>query len=593
MSSQPALTLSRTPFIYLTAALTTGIITERALLIPRWTVILSLAALVLCAAAAIRCLHKHQIERSSLLLLSSVAASGLLLSAGEGITDPSRLKALFEKGLIGEGDRIELSGTLSSPPEEAPGAVFISFDTERVVILGNEQPCRGSIRLTLQIRDPESARHIQDLSLNAGSKATVTTTIEPARRYLNPGSPDFNDYLHQQGFDLRGVLSSVSDLELKHTPATWSALPWLYGLKLQLLRAIDSRFEEPLSGTLKAMLAGNRYFLDEEVSERLRAAATYHTLVISGFHLGVIAWLLLATTSWMRHKRILRLAIILAVIWSYALMTGLAPPVSRAAVMITAALGAPALFRRISGVNSLFLAAFVMLALNPGLVADPSFQLSFLAVAATVAIVLPVVEKLRTVGEWRPSSAYPAPPNCSTAIRLLAELLFWDQRSFENEYRKTPVRFRLDKWRLARTLSRLRIQWVLRHLVVLLLASTAIQIITLPPMLLYFNRVSLIGILLNVGAGLLSAILMITALVVLSISWLSAAVTTPLVMMVTITHDLLVNSSLPSTLCSGYHFEPRITRDVGGLSICCSLFLMSRFVLSSTNGTHSQDDLKN
>src|SRR6185295_3702747 len=141
--------------------------------------------------------------------------------------------------------------------------------------------------------------------------------------------------------------------------------------------------------------------------------------------------------------------------WSYAVMVGLAPPVTRATLMISIGLVGPMLFRRAASINTVALAAFAMLALNPALIADAGFQLSFVAVAGIVALALPATDKLRRIGEWRPSMRTPHPPFCSRATRMLAETLFWDERGFQEEMRKAPVSYRLKKARAARVLGRL------------------------------------------------------------------------------------------------------------------------------------------
>src|SRR5262249_60657502 len=64
---------------------------------------------------------------------------------------------------------------------------------------------------------------------------------------------------------------------------------WILRARAALLSEIDRRFEPPVSGTLKAMLVGNRYFVDGRIEERLRESATFHVIVIAGLHAGFIA----------------------------------------------------------------------------------------------------------------------------------------------------------------------------------------------------------------------------------------------------------------------------------------------------------------
>ena len=241
-----------------------------------------------------------------------------------------------------------------------------------------------------------------------------------------------------------------------------------------MLDVIGARFSPSVSGTLRAMLLDNRYFLDPRAAEQLRTAGTFHVISISGMHVGIIAWLLLGGASKVSRRSRTWIVVVMVVVWAYALMVGLAPPVTRASVMISIGLIGPMLFRRAASMNTVSLAAFVMLAFRPSLVEDPAFQLSFLAVAGIFGLAMPIINKLRAIGEWRPSPHSPRPPSCHRITRAIAETLFWDSRSFHQEMRNSPVSFMLDKSRAPALLTALRLQRMLRIIVTLALTSVAI-----------------------------------------------------------------------------------------------------------------------
>jgi competence protein ComEC len=171
--------------------------------------------------------------------------------------------------------------------------------------------------------------------------------------------------------------------------------------------------------------------------------------------------------------------------------------------------------------------------------------LSFVAATGIVALALPFADKLRQIGQWRPTSHTPHPPSCSPAVRYLAETLFWDERAFNNEMRRAAVRYRLKKAGAARVIGRLRIQSILRGAVLLMITSGAIQLATLPLMALYFNRVAPVGVLLNVVAGLLTGVLMLTAIGAITAGLLSTWFASQLVLVVNAAHYVLVNAIVP------------------------------------------------
>jgi competence protein ComEC len=541
--SLPTFSPARQPFLYLTAALLAGILADQLLEPVR---MIHCAFAVISVTAAIKFVAGKKDIAATVAILISVAASGALVSRAErtGKTS-SRLVSLYESKIMSADDPVEVVGVLCAPPEPAPMAYYLDVDAENIRVRNENVPATGRARLMISLSDDEVRTEFDELALDCGSRVRVLVRLERARSYANPGSPDFNDFLERHGYDLKGVIKSPLLIENIGEAPHISVLAFLYHLRLRLMSAIDSRFTPYVAGTLKAMLTGNRYFLNGETVERLREGSTFHTVVIAGLHIGIIAWALLGGRAVLRRRRAARVIVCLLVLWAYALMVGLAPPVTRATTMITVGLIGPVLFRRAASINTVALSAFLMLALKPALVADPGFQLSFAAVGGIVALALPMARKLEEIGLWRPNSHTPHPPSCSRAVRYFAETLFWDERAFNDDMKRAPIRYRLKKAPAARVLGRLRLQAVLRGAVLLMITSAAIQLSTLPLMALYFNRVAPIGVLLNVVAGLLTGVLMLTAVAAMVVGVLGGAAAGLLVHVVNGAHSLLVNAIVP------------------------------------------------
>jgi len=567
---------ARQPFLYLMAALLAGILVDRWIEPPRLIVT---ALAVISVATSIKLVLGKKEAAATVALLISFAAAGALLSLAERTSKTtSRLESLYESKVIGSDDPVELTGTLAAPPEPAPGTYYLEADAESLRVGDEVVPATGRARLMISPSDDEARTEFDDLALDYGARVRVLVRLERARSYANPGSPDFNDFLERHGYDLKGVIKSP--LLIEHAGderASW-ALAFLSNLRLRLMNALDSRFSPRVSGTLKAMLTGNRYFLDPETVERLRASSTFHTLVIAGLHIGIIAWALLGGRSALKRRKTLRVIVCLVVLWAYAVMVGLAPPVTRATTMITVGLIGPLLFRRSASINTVALAAFMMLALKPALVADPGFQLSFVAVAGIVMLALPLAAKLEAIGAWRPNSHTPHPPSCSPALQYFGEMLFWDERAFNEEMRRAPIRYALKKARAAGVLGQLRVQSVARGAVLLVITSAVIQLSTLPLMALYFNRVAPVGVLLNVVAGLLTGVLMLSALGAITVGWLSAGAANLLESVANLAHYLLVNAIAPFVDIPFATF--RVAHYQGWNSIIYALYLVPLAMLA-------------
>ena len=470
---------------------------------------------------------------------------GTLISRADSRRPAGSLKAAYEAGRINPENPVEIEGELDRSPEPAPDAYYLDLNTEALRGDSGVESVTGRVRLMVPLSTPDAKSQFERLDLDFGARLRVRVRLEQPRVYHNPGSPDFNAILESQGYQLKGVVRSPLSIEKLGQASVNPVLSSLFRWRQQLMRAIDLHFKAPVAGTLKAMLMDNRYFLDSETVDRLREGGTFHIISISGMHVGIIALALLGGMSSERRRRRWWLLIVLAVLWAYAVMVGLAPPVTRATLMISVALIGPLLFRRAASINTVALAAFFMLAVKPALVADPGFQLSFVAVGGGLVLALPFIEKLRSIGTWRPGPKTPHPPLCRPPLRWLAETLFWNERSFRAEMQNSPVRYRLVKSRTAVLLGRLRLQSLVRTIAYLIVASIAVQLATLPLTVVYFNRVTPAGIALNIFAGLLTAVLMGAGVLAITAGTLSSWISALAQAIGLAAHRLLVDSILP------------------------------------------------
>lgn len=144
-------------------------------------------------------------------------------------------------------------------------------------------------------------------------------------------------------------------------------------------------------GIVVAMVLGDRSLLEAADVEAFRRTGTAHLLAVSGLNVTLVSLLVLwiARAALVRTRlavrfRVASAAALVAIssCWGYALLTGLDPPVFRAAVMTTAVLAAQAIGRPPRGGRAIGLAAAILLFLDPTLATSPGFQLSFVAVLA-------------------------------------------------------------------------------------------------------------------------------------------------------------------------------------------------------------------
>ena len=196
---------------------------------------------------------------------------------------------------------------------------------------------------------------------------------------LSFGGFDYGAYLANQGIRSTMAFPQVRVLE---EGGGNPVLREVYGLRRKLSGGIDEALPEPQASLGRALLLGLRGRLPADVRDEFRSTGTSHLLAISGLHVGIVLALSAAAGAWlMGRRRQVYLLLPLVAIWLYTLLSGLAPSVERAAVMGSIYLLAMALGRPRSILPALALAGGVMAGVDPQVLKQVSFQLSFTAMA--------------------------------------------------------------------------------------------------------------------------------------------------------------------------------------------------------------------
>jgi len=139
------------------------------------------------------------------------------------------------------------------------------------------------------------------------------------------------------------------------------------------------------------------------------ATGLVHILSVSGTHIALVAGVAMWLGGWLGLRRITVAGLAAACIVFYALFAGLSPPVVRSVLMGLIALAAVGLGREKDAPQALAVTALGMLAYQPGLLYDISFQLSFGATAGLVLLYPKTVRRLTFL-----------PPSIAKAVAVTA-----------------------------------------------------------------------------------------------------------------------------------------------------------------------------
>jgi competence protein ComEC len=481
------------------------------------------------------------------ILLAFISAGALCALIEKRNVASHRVERLMEDGVIASGAPVEVEGLLTSAPEPAPESFYLTLRVEKIRFKETEREASGTVRLVAAVPSVSVRTEYEALELRYGARLRVMTTLDRTERFRNPGVSSLTEYLEQRSLDATGAIKSPLLIERLDDERVWLPLYRLYEWRQRLQAEIETRFSAETAGILNAALLGNRYGLSRGAAARFRAGGTFHVLVISGLHISFIGGMIIWLLRWWTKRRGWQFLLSTLFLWAYTLAVGAESAVVRAALMFTVVTLAPVLKRRANSLNALGGAALLLLVWRPSELFDPSFQLTILSVLMIVAVAWPLLQRLKEVGTWRPTLATPYPPLCPTWWRNTGEALFWDEKQWLREMTRAAYQYRVFKTAWARRLVRFRVQRVLRYAVSALVVSGSVQLGLLPFLILYFHRLSLASLLLNIVVGALMAALSIMALVALLLSQLSAQLGAPLIQLAEWTGWLMIHSVDPFT----------------------------------------------
>ena len=192
-----------------------------------------------------------------------------------------------------------------------------------------------------------------------------------------------------------GIYSICQRSEIKIIRAEQgnSFLASLYKIKRGFVRAVQHSLPEPTASFLAGLLIGAKKSIPAELMDDFNRTGTTHIVALSGFNITIIGVLIsnICRRLWLSRRQ--SFLVSLLAIAFFVLITGAASSVVRAGIMGTIVLLAQQSGRLSRVANTLALAALIMVAINPYILAyDAGFQLSFLATIGLVYL-SPVVGK--------------------------------------------------------------------------------------------------------------------------------------------------------------------------------------------------------
>lgn len=351
-------------------------------------------------------LHVHGCSsgRMSAVLFATIALFlFLLLGFGTGmLTRPA------DPGLP-VGEKVLIGGLVLEDPCRRQSGWTLEMRINQVTTMA--ESCGADTRLMVYFEMPADS-----VLPAAGETWVFYGVLARIRNSGNPGDVDYEAIMQRKNCWYRFYPDRKHSFAGKvtgHRRGNLSAA--------QIRKALSERWkgDPEVIALLKAICLGDRSGLTDDLRQSYSDAGGMHLLALSGLHVGLIWWTLQHALAWLVRllkKEAYRSAIIVVLLWYYALITGFSTSVCRSVIMFTLFTLARLIDQRTQPVNCILLSAFLLISLDPGKMLDVGFQLSYAAVLGIIAF-FPVLRNI-----WKVKSRMLKWIWEATAISIAAQL---------------------------------------------------------------------------------------------------------------------------------------------------------------------------
>jgi len=271
-------------------------------------------------------------------------------------------------------------GRISDPPVEKAKSVKIRLKILALGVNDSLWPVTGNALCYL-------AKDSNALQVRYGQTLLLENRLRPVDPPANPDEFNYKRYLSFNGIYHQGYFSAGSWKKVRKANA-WSPRVIIDRLRNYFTGLLQTYLGNgPEFRVAAALLIGHRDLLYKDIIRSYSSTGAMHVLAVSGLHVGLVYFVFLSLFSKIpvlkQHKFVLQGLLILC-IWTYAVLTGLSPSVVRATTMFTFIALGKLLKQPVNIYSTIAASAFFLLIIQPFLITQVGFLLSYAAVLGIV-----------------------------------------------------------------------------------------------------------------------------------------------------------------------------------------------------------------
>ena len=232
----------------------------------------------------------------------------------------------------------------------------------------------------------------EDMEVIPGTTVLVKGQISSLKAYLQRG---YANYLRSKGYNYLLKASVIEIVEYKPLFNTF-----IYKQRNCLGEYIDNIYRAD-SPFIKALIYGDRFEMNKSDTDIFSKTGISHLLAISGFHIGIISAMMLLVVKKLNSK--MKYSIVLFLLVFYVIFTGARPSAIRAVVFYFLYIMSIFLCKRYDVISCAYILSSLLMTLNPYILYDIGFVLSFTAVVSIGLFYQPIksiIKKIKFVPNY-------------------------------------------------------------------------------------------------------------------------------------------------------------------------------------------------
>ena len=242
----------------------------------------------------------------------------------------------------------------------------------------------------------------ETMDLSIDDQIWVWAKVSELKNPQNPHQFNYKEYLRKLGMHHQLTLDAKDILKSSKSNLSAAAMAESIHQYIESIVGVQGFGSEEWS-VIKALLLGQRDDISDTLYEQYKNAGAIHILAVSGLHVGILLLIiqqLLKPLNILPGSRLIKMFTTAILLWAYALLAGFSASVIRAVTMFSFLAYAHYLSRPGISFNIMALSmSFILIFIDPLMLFQPGFQLSYAAVFSIIWL-YPKLQRLWSPSNW-------------------------------------------------------------------------------------------------------------------------------------------------------------------------------------------------